>query len=41
MPERGREMKQVVAEEPDLTLAEIKQRLGLECTVTAKMGLTF
>lgn len=47
MPERGREMKQLVAAEPDLTLAEIKQRLGLECTVAAihwvlaKMGLTY
>ena len=47
MPERGAEMKQLVAREPDLTLAEIKQRLGLECTVAAihwvlaKMGLTY
>jgi transposase len=47
LPERGGEMKQLVAKEPDLTLAEIKQRLGLECTVAAihwvlaKMGLTY
>ena len=47
MPERGGEMKQLVAKEPDLTLAEIKERLGLGCTVAAihwvlaKMGLTY
>ena len=47
LPERGGEMKQLVAKEPDLTLAEIKQRLGLGCTVAAihwvlaKMGLTY
>ena len=45
-PERGGEMKQRVVKEPDLTLAEIKQRLGLGSTVAAihwvlaKMGLT-
>ena len=47
LPERGGEMKQLVAKEPDLTLAEIKQRLGLGCTVAAihwvlaKMRLTY
>jgi Transposase and inactivated derivatives len=47
MPERGRELKELVAKEPDLTLEEIKQRLGLECTVAAihwvlaRMGLTY
>jgi transposase len=47
LPEHGGELKQLVAKEPDLTLAEIKQRLGLGCTVAAihwvlaKMGLTY
>ena len=47
LPERGGEMKQLVAKEPDLTLAVIKQRLGLGCTVAAihwvlaKMRLTY
>ncbi len=47
MPQRGREMRDLVAKEPDLTLAEIKRRLGLECTVAAihwvlaRMGLTY
>ena len=47
MPEHGRRMKELVAKEPDLTLEEIKRRLGLECTVAAihwvlgKMGLTY
>lgn len=47
MPESGKQMKALVAKEPDLTLAEMKERLGLECTVAAihwalgKMGLTY
>ena len=47
LPERGLEMRQLVSREPDLTLVEIKQRMGLECTVAAvhwvlaKMGLTY
>jgi transposase len=47
LPERGAEMRQLVSREPDLTLVEIKQRMGLECTVAAvhwvlaKMGLTY
>ncbi len=47
LPERGRELKTLVAKEPDLTLAEIKERLGLACTipaihqVLAKLGLTY
>ncbi len=46
-PEHGRRMKELVAKEPDLTLEEIKQRLGLEYTVAAihwvltRMGLTY
>ena len=46
-PERGGEMKQRVVKEPDLTLAEIKQRLGLGSEVAAihwvlaKMGPTY
>ena len=47
MPKHGRQMRELVAKEPDLTLEEIKRRLGLECTVAAihwvlaKMGLTY
>jgi transposase len=47
LPEHGRQMKELVAKEPDLTLEEIKQRLGLEYTVAAihwvlaRMGLTY
>jgi transposase len=47
LPGHGGRMKALVAKEPDLTLAEIKQRLGLDCTVAAihwvlgKMGLTY
>jgi transposase len=46
-PEHGRQMRALVAQEPDLTLEEIKQRLGLEYTVAAihwvltRMGLTY
>ena len=47
MPERGLELKRLIAREPDLTLAEMKERLGLDCTVAAihwvlnKLGLTY
>lgn len=45
LPEHGRARRDVVAKEPDLTLAELKERLGLGCTVAAvhwvlgKLGL--
>lgn len=47
LPERGQELKGLVAKEPDITLAEIKGRLGLACTIPAihqvlvKLGLTY
>ena len=47
MPERGEELKALIAKEPDLTLEEIKERLELGCTigaihwVLARMGLTY
>lgn len=47
MPQHGGALKALVAKEPDLTLAELKQRLGLGCTVAAihwavtKLGLTY
>ena len=47
LPERGEELKGLVAKEPDITLAEIKGRLGLACTIPAihqvlvKLGLTY
>jgi transposase len=47
MPERGKELKGLVAKEPDITVAEIKGRLGLACTIPAihqvlvKLGLTY
>jgi len=47
LPERGKELKGLVAKEPDITLAEIKGRLGLACTIPAihqvlvKLGLTY
>jgi hypothetical protein len=46
LPERGKELKGLVAREPDITLAEIKGRLGFACTIPAihqvlvKLGLT-
>ena len=46
-PRHGAALRKVVAQEPDLTLAEIKQRLGLNCTigaihwVLARMDLTY
>jgi transposase len=47
VPEHGERMRQLVGKEPDVTLEEIKRRLGLVCTigaiqrVLAKMGLTY
>jgi transposase len=47
MPERGKQLKALVTQEPDLTLAEVKERLGLACTLPAihqilvKLGLTY
>jgi transposase len=46
-PAHGERMKKLVAQEPDLTLVEIKQRLDLNCTigaihwVLARLGLTY
>ena len=46
-PEHGERMRKLVGQEPDVTLEEIKQRLGLDCTVgaihwvLARMGLTY
>jgi transposase len=46
-PEHGKSMRQLVEREPDVTLEEIKQRLGLGCTIGAihwvlsRMGLTY
>jgi transposase len=45
LPERGQELKALVAKQPNLTLAQIKERLSLGCTipsihqVLAKLGL--
>lgn len=47
LSERGQELKALVEKQPDLTLAEIKQRLELSCTIPAihqllaKLGLTY
>ena len=47
MPQHGAQLKALVAKEPDLTLEEIKQRLGLGCTIGAihwvltRQGLTY
>lgn len=47
MPEHGQELKALIAREPDLTLAEIREKAGLACTlpaihqVLAKLGLTY
>ena len=47
MPEHGPALRALVAQEPDLTLVELKTRLGLACTVPAihqvlaKLGLTY
>lgn len=46
-PEHGKSMRQLVEREPDVTLEEIKQRLGLDCTIGAihwvlrRLGLTY
>jgi transposase len=46
-PEHGKSMRQLVEREPDVTLEEIKRRLGLGCTIGAihwvlsRMGLTY
>lgn len=46
MPHHGRRLEAVLAKEPDLTLAELKKRLRLDCTLPAihqtlaKLGLT-
>ncbi len=46
-PEHGKSMRQLVEQQPDVTLEEIKQRLGLDCTIGAihwvltRMGLTY
>jgi transposase len=34
-PRHGKRMRQLVEQEPDVTLEEIKQRLGLDCTIGA------
>jgi transposase len=47
MSEHGEELKELILREPDVTLAEMKERLGLGCTIGAihwmvgKMGLTY
>ena len=47
LPQHGGALQALVAKEPDLTLAELKQRLGLGCTVAAihwavtRLGLTY
>jgi transposase len=47
MPLHGAQLKSLVAKQPDATLVEMKQRLGLNCTVAAihviltKLGLTY
>lgn len=47
MPEHGSKLKELIGQEPDLTLAEMKARLNLSCTVAAvhwvvgRLGLTY
>jgi hypothetical protein len=47
LPERGAELRSLLAKEPDLTLAEMKERLKLECSIAAihwvlgRLGLTY
>ena len=47
LPEQGPRLKALIARQPDLTLAELKSRLTLNCTVAAvhwavtKLGLTY
>ncbi len=46
-PEHGKSMRQLVELEPDVTLEEIRRRLGLGCTIGAihwvlsRLGLTY
>ena len=46
-PRHGESMRKLVEREPDVTLEEIKQRLGLDCTIGAihwvltRLGLTY
>jgi transposase len=47
LPERGAELRGLLAKEPDLTLSEMKERLKLECSIAAihwvlgRLGLTY
>ena len=47
LPQHGAALKALVAKAPDMTLAEMKARLGLSCTVAAihrvlaKLGLSY
>lgn len=47
LPEHGPRLKALISRQPDLTLAELKARLALDCTVAAvhwavtKLGLTY
>ena len=47
LPDHGAKLKQLITREPDLTLAELKSRLELDCTVAAihwvvsRLGLTY
>lgn len=47
LPEQGPRLKALISRQPDLTLAELKTRLNLDCTVAAvhwvvkKLGLTY
>jgi transposase len=47
LPDHGEKLKQLIGREPDLTLAELKSRLELDCTVAAvhwvvsRLGLTY
>lgn len=47
LPTHGARLQQLIAREPDLTLAEMKSRLALDCTVAAvhwvvgRLGLTY
>ena len=46
-PEHGKRLRELVMQSPDVTLEEIKQQLGLGCTIGAihwvlsRMGLTY
>lgn len=47
LPAQGQRLRALIARQPDLTLAELKTRLALDCTVAAvhwavtKLGLTY